>query len=110
MEADVLESGQIPFRVAEADIVEAHVADDFSVGQFPAAPAGLNRLVDDFENALAGRASGLHQLIELMQFADWFVKKTGQDEKRCQVAELHRAGEDRARTDPNHRHYAERAD
>ena len=56
-------------------------------------PTGLNWFVHNFENALARGASGLNQLIELMQFANRFVKKTGQHQKRDKVAELHRAAQ-----------------
>ena len=103
MEADVLQRGQLPFRVAEAHIVEAHIADDLHVGlRFPLAPAGLDWFIDNLENALARGAPGLHQLIQLMQFPDRLVEKTGQDEESGQIAELHRAAQHRACADPDH--------
>ena len=45
--------------------VETNIAFDLHVRRFDV-PTGLDRCVDDLEDPLARRASGLHQLVELM--------------------------------------------
>ena len=53
----------------------------------------LGRFVDDFEDALACRPSGLDQLVELMQFAHRLVEKTGQQKEGAEIAQLNRLGQ-----------------
>src|SRR4029077_8169899 len=80
--------------VAEADIFVTDIAHDtvaaaVGCGSPPRGrgykivniPAGLDRFIHDLEYALTGRAAGLHELIELMQFSDWFIKKIGEQQE-----------------------------
>ena len=53
----------------------------------------LRAFVNNLEHAFAGGASGLHELIKLMQFPDRFIKKSGEHQKSDEITELHRAGQ-----------------
>ena len=85
MKRNVSSAGKL-FGVAEAHILEANIAGDLATDSRLAPRPGSIWLIDDFENALARGAPGLHQLIELMQFADRFIQETGQHEKGDQIA------------------------
>ena len=56
--------------------------------------------VNDFKDALARGASGLNQLIKLMQFAYRFVEKTAEYKKGGEIAQIGRSCQDLTR--PNH--------
>ena len=90
MKCNVLERRRAFLCVTETDVVELHVARyaDRRLFRFP---ARLDRFVDDLEDALARRASRLHQLIELMQPVDRLVQKSRQHQEREKIAQLHGA-------------------
>src|SRR5207244_5752333 len=100
-----ISEGRQTLGITETDIFVTDVADnartvarvdDRSAGVSDPGyriPAGFDRLVQDFENALARGATRLHKLIELMQTADRVVEKGRQHEKGDQIAQLHRAAE-----------------
>ncbi len=84
---------------------------DVAIGDLAAKPLGalvhipltdLGRRVEDFKDAFAGSASRLDELIQAVQAADGFVKKTGQDDESCEFAELHRAAENGTSAESQH--------
>src|SRR6202011_2121907 len=91
----------------EADIFVANIAHNSNWDVF-VNPTGLDWLIQNFKHPLAGSASRLHQLVELMQSADWIVKERSQHEKGDQIAKLHRAGEHSATAKREHDHSAQR--
>src|SRR4029077_10054119 len=52
--------------------------------------AGFHRFIENLEHAFTGSASGLHELIKLMQSADWIIEERRQHENRNEIAQLHR--------------------
>src|SRR5437764_11674609 len=66
--------------------------------------------VNNFKNALARGASSLDQLIELMQFAHWLVKKTGKKKKGAENAQLDRVGQNILRSNRNDQQDPERTE
>ena len=70
--------------------------------------SGLRRFVEDFKYAFACRTSGLYKLIELMQPADWIVKKCGQHKKSDQIADLHCAHQNGVAAKPQHQYRSDR--
>src|SRR5712691_3393431 len=106
----MLEGGCTILAVTEADIVEADVAGDANHLSLCSVPSRFNRFIDNFKDALTGGASGLHQLIELMQFVDRFIQESGEHKECDQVTDLHRTAQDLAGAHPNHENNSERAD
>jgi len=66
--------------------------------------------IHDFENAFAGRAPGLKQLIELVQLPDRLIKISGRQQDRTEITQLHRTGENGTRSDKDRENDAKRAD
>src|SRR5437763_11354323 len=95
--------------VTETDIFISNVAGNARCRSC-CEPAGLNRLVHDLEHAFAGGATRLQQLIELMELPNWFVKISRQQQKRAELAQLHRAAKNSARSDKNRNDNSDRAD
>src|SRR4029450_5371521 len=92
------------FHVAKAHVLIANISQDWARlrlaahrGPAPFSAAGdsarLRGFVTNLEHAFAGSASGLHELIKLMQFPNRFIKKSAEHEKSNEIAELHRAGQ-----------------
>ena len=109
VKADVLESGRALVAVTEAGLVEPHLATH-AHHFFRHIPARLRRFVDDLKDALARRASRLHELVKLVQFIDRLIQKSGEHEERDQIAHLHCAAQHGSRSHPDRQNNSERAD
>src|SRR5436190_18000491 len=110
MKTDMLKRGWTLLAVTEADIVEADVAGHTNHLCAGSIPSRFNRFIDNFKDALAGGPPGLHQLVELMQFVAWLIKKSGQHQECDQITDLHRAAQHVARAHPDDENNPERAD
>jgi hypothetical protein len=64
--------------------------------------ARLGIFVQNLKHTFACRASGLHQLIQLMQAADGIVKKCHQHQDPDQIAQLQAAGQNVVTTKAQH--------
>ena len=109
MKANVLKRRSAFFSIVETDIVETDIAFH-AHSFFRDIPSWLNRFIDDLEHALAGRASGLHQLIELMQFINRFIQKSREHKKADEVTRLHDAAQHCSRAHPKGKYNSDRTD
>src|SRR4029077_18643219 len=66
--------------------------------------------VNNFKDALTRGASGLDQLVELMEFTHRFVEKTGQQKKGAKIAQFDRPGENILRSNRNDQKDPERTE
>src|SRR5262249_30266151 len=69
--------------------------------------ARLDVFVENLKHAFTGSASGLHELIKLMQSADRIVEERRQHKKRNEIAHLQRPRQHSVTAEP---HYEQRAD
>src|SRR5216684_2871184 len=75
--------------VTEAHILVANIACN-ARRSLLVDPARLDRFIENLKHTLAGGASSLHELIELMQSACRIVQECRQHEESNQIANLHR--------------------
>src|SRR3954469_19360481 len=97
-----------PLTVSETNILEMDIARNGD--GVLAVPAGLDLFVDNFENAFTRGAPGLHKLIELMQFADWFIQETSEHKKSDEIPQWHSPVQHALGAYRDDQHHTERAD
>src|SRR4029077_19680554 len=97
MKGDIAQRRQLR-AVGKTDISKYNLAPHLP---FKFSPALRFRwFVNNFKNALTRGASGLDQLVELMEFTHRFVEKTAEYKKGGEIAQVGRPRQDLTR--PNH--------
>src|SRR6476620_10598707 len=97
MKRDIAQRRQLR-AVGKTDISKYNLAPHLPFKFSPA--LRFCRFVDNLKDAFTRRSSGLHKLVELMQFAHRFVEKTAAYKKENEIAQIGRSRQDLTR--PNH--------
>ena len=106
MKGNVIKRRQ-PICITEAHLFVANIARN-ARRRFTVYPTGLDPFIKNFKNTFACGASSLHKLVELMQPADWIVKKCREHKERDQIADLHPTRQDGATPKPKNQYGAKR--